>query len=57
LGALWPEREKLDPAMRQLIDAALQFDQQASRRAMSRETEAMLERWRQSEFELPVDER
>jgi serine/threonine-protein kinase len=57
LGSLWPEREKLDPAMRQLIDAALRIDSQASRRALSRESEAMLERWRQSEFELPVDER
>ena len=38
LGTLWPDREKLDPAMRQLIDAALRFYSQASRRAVSRQT-------------------
>ena len=53
LAELWPLHEKLDFAMKRLIVTALQADQQASRREMSRETEAMLERWRESEFELP----
>ncbi len=52
LAKLWPLHEKLDFAMRRMILAALQADQQASRREHSRETEAMLERWRESEFDL-----
>jgi serine/threonine-protein kinase len=53
LGELWPLHEKLDSTMKQLILIALQKDQQASRREMGRETEAMLKRWRESEIELP----
>jgi serine/threonine-protein kinase len=56
LAKLWPLHEKLDFAMRRMILAALQADQQASRREHSRETEAMLERWRESEFDLQGDE-
>ena len=56
LAELWPLHEKLDLAMKQLIAAALRLDERASQREMSREATAMLERWRESEFELPPDE-
>ena len=56
LAQLWPLHEKLDLAMKQLIAAALRLDERASQREMSREASSMLERWRESEFELPADE-
>jgi hypothetical protein len=56
LARLWPLHDKLDFAMHRLILTALQADQQASRREQSRETELMLKRWRESEFDLQGDE-
>ena len=56
LAELSPLRDRLDLAMKRLIAAALQLDAEASRRAMSRENAAMLEQWRQAEFDLPLGE-